>query len=88
MNLAEAYEIAQQVERHPEFSVLAIGHFVAPDDLTPELPWGVSVRSAEQGRPTVIWSRNDWERLSGPPPLPVCTEPRRDAKHRQQMSLF
>lgn len=92
MNLKDAFRLADVIDSSDKAELIAVGRFVAPDRITPELPWGCSVRLADESQ-QVVWSIADWCRLVDPPtackPEPVELQSNRpDAVHRRQPTLF
>ena len=87
MTFEQAVDLAREVEQtKPRFVVVAIGRFVAVDQLQSATKWGVSVLPIDSptGKPVVIWEADGWIKIGGR----TITQPRPDAKHRQQMTLF
>jgi hypothetical protein len=91
MSLDDAIAVAREVEDCEEFTLVAIGRFVPREQMADSNEWGCSVLpvSTSAERPVILWSRDDWKRL-GESVIgrQSFEEPRRDQKHRQQLSLF
>lgn len=87
MTLEQAIAVANEIEKSERFELMAIGRFVPMAELqTAERRWGVSLWLIGSESPVVIWNVQKWvefrERTK------PSDEPMRDAKHRQQLSLF
>lgn len=60
MDLEQAVEVALEIKNtRPDWTVVAIGHFVPLDQIRPDSPVGVSVREPGAERPRVIWELAD-----------------------------
>ncbi|MEO1616989.1 MAG: hypothetical protein AAFV88_14125 [Planctomycetota bacterium] len=59
MTLGDACLLAAEIERDfARMNVIAIGRFVAPDQISDSLPWKVSVMIDGEEKPTIIKSRS------------------------------
>ena len=55
MTFDEAIALAQRIDEHyPRLTIVAIGRFVPPAEIRPELPWAITVLVDDSERATVI----------------------------------
>lgn len=96
LDLTSACDLAHEINDHPQFTLLAIGHF-SPGDVA-GMPWGVSLSRTGDGSRIVIWNRSEWENERAALDSPVFSAPvddapavprrRLDQKDCDQLTLF
>lgn len=84
MNCIEALSLAREIADGTDFELIAVGRFVTPAELGPDLPWACSVRLAGEPTTRVVWSPEDLAALI-PETEPELVD---DAQPAHQLSLF
>lgn len=67
MTLEQAAELAIAIDRSPRFDLLAIGRFIAPEEMRGTEPWGCSIVDRPSKRRIMVWSKAEWDALIAPP---------------------
>lgn len=72
MLFEDAVALATRVRtEHPEWEVIAIGRFVPIEELTPAIPWRVSINVPGFARPRMLNCENDLQDLQPKPTKPI-----------------